>query len=286
MFEGLPQIGVSDDFDRVKELLQLSERIVVFTGAGISSNGGFPTFQEMRKSKKASFDRSLYLSADETRRFHSTILEMFDHLQSESFRPPAFHRFMDMLARERRLLRHITQNFDCIEQQLPALEAKTIRLHGKLTQMRCQICSRTYELEPELFRDTDLPSCQECAQRSRARMSAGKRPWSIGRLKPDVLLCGEAHPDDEEIMETAENDMVTGPNVLLIVGTTLGRSGPRSMATQLCHATRRSGGVTVWISKEEPAVRLRPLFDYVLKGDCDKVTSPNKCPQSETHVRL
>ncbi|KAH8587214.1 DHS-like NAD/FAD-binding domain-containing protein, partial [Bisporella sp. PMI_857] len=155
------------------ELLRSSEKIVVISGAGISTNAGFPTFQELRKSGMAPFDRSLYFFSQDISRFHSTILKLLEHLQSDSCIPTPFHRLMDNIAHEQRLLHHITQNFDCVEQRLPALEAKTVRLHGRLDQMRCQ----------------------KCNQESGSSF-VGKRPLSIGRLKPDVLLCGESHPDE------------------------------------------------------------------------------------------
>ncbi|PVH70126.1 DHS-like NAD/FAD-binding domain-containing protein, partial [Cadophora sp. DSE1049] len=230
----------------VRELLRPSEKIVVISGAGISANAGCDSnFQELRKSKMAPLDRSLYFFAQDIRRFHSTILELFERLQSDSCMPTPFHRLMDNLAHEQRLLHHITQNFDCVEQQLPALEAKTVRLHGRLDQMRCQKCNQV----------------------------RGLRPLSIGRLKPDVLLCGEPHPDDNEIVEAVEHDMAMRPDLALVVGTRLERDGPRSIVTSLCKAARRSGGVAVWISKEEPALFLRPLFDYILMGGCDGIVS-------------
>ncbi|KAH6667210.1 DHS-like NAD/FAD-binding domain-containing protein, partial [Halenospora varia] len=105
--------------------------------------------------------------------------------------PTPFHRLLDNLAHEQRLLHHITQNFDCVERRLPALEAKTIRLHGRLDQMRCQKCNQVHGLVPELLQCTDLPGCQECTDRSRVRSFLGKRPLSISRLKPDVLLCDQ-----------------------------------------------------------------------------------------------
>ena len=185
--------------------------------------------------------------------------------------PTPFHRLMDNLAQERRLLHHITQNFDCVEQRLPALEAKTVRLHGRLDQMRCQKCNQVCERVPGLLR-TDL-GCQECKERSEARKSVGKRPLDIGILKPDVVLCGDPHPDDNEIVEAVEHDVAMRPDLVLVVGTKLGRMGPLSLATRLCKAARSSGGVAVWISKEEPALVLRPLFDYILLGDCDKIVS-------------
>lgn len=112
-------------------------------------------------------------------------------------------------------------------------------------------------------------------ERIRAWSSLGKRPLSIGRLNPDVLLCGEPHLDDNEIVNADENGLAMRPDVVLVVGTKLERDGPRSMVTRLCKAARHSGGVAIWISKEQPVFLSRPLFDYILMGDCDAIASPS-----------
>lgn len=96
----------------------------------------------------------------------------------------------------------------------------------------------------------------------------GKRSLKIGRLRPNVLIYGEPHPDDKEILETAKHDLRICPEVVLIVGTKLAIPGARSIAADFCHAARRS---SFWISKEEPMWSVKSLCDYVLIGDCDKV---------------
>lgn len=57
---------------------------------------------------------------------------MYKHLHSDSIVPTSFHKAIDKLAGEGRLLGHITQNFDCIQQS--DLKVKTIRLYDKLTK--------------------------------------------------------------------------------------------------------------------------------------------------------
>jgi NAD-dependent SIR2 family protein deacetylase len=44
---------------------------------------------------------------------------------------------MDKLARDDRLMHHFSQNINCIEHLLPDLQAKTLRLHGQVDQIRC-----------------------------------------------------------------------------------------------------------------------------------------------------
>jgi hypothetical protein len=61
------------------------------------------------------------------------------------------------------------------------------------------------------------------------------------------------------------------PDLVLIVGTKLGIPGARLIAANFCNAARSIGGVSFWISKEEPMSSMRALCDYVLIGDYDKV---------------
>jgi len=84
-------------------------------------------------------------------------------------------------------------------------------------------------------------------------------------------LYGQPHPDDKEILEAIKDAMKTVPDLLLVVGTKLKIPGALSIAKSISHATRSSGGVAVWISKEEPSPKARNLFDYILQGDCDAV---------------
>ncbi|KAH6668515.1 DHS-like NAD/FAD-binding domain-containing protein [Halenospora varia] len=244
-----------DDFSRLRKLVRSSEKIVVISGAGISISAGFPSFEDMRKSKQTSFDRSLYSSSDEIIRFHSTVRGMFERLHSDLTEPSPFHKVMDELARSRPHFQHYTQNIDCIEQLLPDLDAKTIRLHGRVDQARCQICNLICDFEPHL----------------QARILKGQRSLSIGKLRPDVLLYGEPHPDEQEILEIAEDGSRECPHLVLIVGTKLGIPGARSIAANFCHAARSVGGASFWISKEDPVSSVKVLCDYVLIGDCDKI---------------
>jgi NAD-dependent histone deacetylase SIR2 len=224
----------------------------------------------MRKSGQTSFDRSLYLSSSEITRFNSTVRGMCEHLQSDLTEPSPFHKVMDELARTRPHFRHYTQNIDCVERLLPDLEAKTIRLHGRADQARCEICNWVCDYKPHLFQGSDS-ICQRCWQRSQDRILKGKRSLSISRLRPNVLLYGEPHPDDKEIREATKHDLRICPELVLIVGTKLRIPGARSIAADFCHAARSVGGASFWISKEEPMWYAKSLCDYVLIGDCDKV---------------
>ncbi|PMD26963.1 hypothetical protein NA56DRAFT_725729 [Hyaloscypha hepaticicola] len=58
------------------------------------------------------------------------------------------------------------------------------------------------------------------------------------------------HPDDKEILETAEHDLRLCPELVLIVGTKLAIPGARSIAADFYHAVRSVSGASFWINKE------------------------------------
>jgi NAD-dependent SIR2 family protein deacetylase len=267
-----------DDFARLRELVRSSKKIVVISGAGISASAGcelssfvtsfintdflVPTFEDIRNSKQTSFNRSLYSSSDEITGFYSIVHGMYERLHSDLTEPSPFHKVMDELARTRPYFRHYTQNIDCVERLLPDLDAKTIRLHGRVDQARCGICNWVCDYKPHLFQGSDSLYCQRCLQRSQARTLQGKRSLKVGRLRPNVLLYGEPHPDDKEILETAEHDLRICPELVLIVGTKLAIPGARSIAANFCEPLRAA---TDGIQKKRrnPQIRTQVRFPEV-----------------------
>lgn len=75
-------------------------------------------------------------------------------------------------------------------------------------------------------------------------MLKGKRSLKIGRLRPNVLLYGEPHPDDKEILETAKHNLRICPELVLIISTKLAIPSARSIAADFCDATRSVGGAS------------------------------------------
>jgi NAD-dependent SIR2 family protein deacetylase len=216
--------------------------------------------------------------------FHSTICEMLEHLFSGDTMPTPFHFCLEKLALEHRLVRNYTRNIDCLEHRLPGLEAKTIRLHGQIDQVRCQKCNSMFRFELHLFQSAGLPDCEECQSRSHAREVIGRRPISTGQLRPDVLLYGHPHPEDGEIVKAVKDDMRVFLDMFLAVGTRLSTPGAQSIAEDFCHATRSVGGTSFWISKEAPASK--HLFDHIIIRDCDEVVThcEGEMPSNTTSV--
>ena len=237
------------------------------------SNGGLkvPDFQTIRKSARISFDLSVYNSPVDTDRFHAMVRDM--RRLSAQAEPTSFHRFLDGLAHNGRLLRHYTQNIDCIEHRLSNLWEKTVQLHGRIDEALCQYCGWNGSLVSDRFHGSDLSDCDRCREVTLERERMGKRQLGIGRLRPNVVLYEEESSMGHEIGQMTEQDLKRGPEVVFVVGTGLKVPGARRLATELCRAAKAQGGLTVWINKDSPLSGLSFGFDFAFYWDCDEVAS-------------
>ncbi len=230
-----------------------------------------PDFQTMRKSGKVSLDRSAYDLPHNTIQYHTVLHDLWK--LSTRATPTAFHTLMDSIASDGRLLRHYTQNINCIEQSLPDLYERTVQLHGGINEVLCQYCGWNGLRISESFSEA-CPRCQEVAL---DREKRGKRSSGIGRLRPNMVLYGEEHPRGETIGATAEQDIRKGPDAVLVVGTALKVPGAKRLVRELCRAVKARDGLTIWISNALPPAALRISLDLVIRGDCDEVALLLSC---------
>jgi NAD+-dependent protein deacetylase SIR2 len=173
---------------------------------------------------------------------------------------------MQELVNEHRLLRHYTVNIDCLEQSLPRLEASTVRLHGRVDQLRCTQCDHTSQFEPPPFPGARLRSCPNC-ENNVEHISKGQRKRKIGLLRPNVLLYDEPDPNEDSVLESLLDDIEAYPDLVLVAG----MSTASENILGLVKAARSLGVKTFWVNKEEPSSKLKPLFDNVYQGDCDAI---------------
>jgi len=139
-----------------------------------------PDFQTMRKSGKVSFDRSAYDLPHNTIQYHTVLHDLWKLFTRAT--PTAFHTLMDSIASDGRLLRHYTQNINCIEQSLPDLYERTVQLHGGINEVLCQYCGWNGLRISESFSEDspgvkrwlwiEEPSCAACGGKHTANSEA------------------------------------------------------------------------------------------------------------------
>ena len=155
-----------DDIERLRDLIGSAQRIVAFTGAGISTESGIPDFRSpggiWTRYKPIYFDD--FMSSEEMRRESWRRKFATDEVMLKA-EPNAGHRALAKLVEQGRMSAVITQNVDGLHQRSGIPDAKVIELHGNATYAACLDCGHRCELEPikkAFLGSGKLPLCAKC----------------------------------------------------------------------------------------------------------------------------
>ena len=159
---------------KLQEIIDDSENIVFFGGAGVSTESGIPDFrsadgiyhQQYRYSPEQIVSHSFFVRNTEA--FYEFYKDKMMFLEAK---PNAAHLKLAQLEAEEKLKAVITQNIDGLHQ---AAGSKTVwELHGSIHRNYCQKCGKFYDASYVKHAD-GVPRC-ECG----------------GLIKPDVVLYEE-----------------------------------------------------------------------------------------------
>lgn len=186
---------------KLKKLIDQSENIVFFGGAGVSTESGIPDFRSTDGlyNQKYDYPPELMLShefffehTEEFYRFYR------DKMLYPDVKPNKAHFALAKLESEGKLKAVITQNIDNLHQA--AGSKNVLELHGSVYRNYCIQCRKFYPLET-ILNSTGVPRC-----------SCG------GIIKPDVVLYGEQL--DDEVLNKAVF-AVRKADMLIVGGTSL-----------------------------------------------------------------
>ena len=147
-------------------------------------------------------------------------------------------------------------------------------LHGSLELLRCFLCGRVCSWEDD-DRETETlsgqqPECPHCVGATMAREERGKRALGVGKLRPDIVLYGEEHPNSHLISPIITHDLSLNPDVLLILGTSLRVHGLKVMVREFAKAVHGKGGKVVFVNFTKPPESIwGDVIDYWVQWDCD-----------------
>jgi len=173
--------------ERAAELLATRGPVVVFTGAGVSTESGIPDFRSTTglwaRYDPDDFSFQNFLgSEDGRRRYWALGRELYATIRAAA--PNAAHHAIAELDRLGLLDCVITQNIDNLHQRAGTAPEKVIELHGNATRARCLGCGVAYtrdELQERLEAGEPVPGCGACG----------------GIIKPHTILFGEPMPGRE-----------------------------------------------------------------------------------------
>ncbi|WP_355660732.1 NAD-dependent protein deacetylase [Halomonas salifodinae] len=226
-------------------------RLLVVTGAGVSTESGIPDYRDARGEWKRPppMDHRHFMASHAARqRYWARALIGFRAL-SEA-RPGPAHRALAELEARGRLAGIITQNVDGLHQR--AGSRRVIDLHGRAELVRCMRCDSRrmrHDLHAELealnprwrelgaaigpdgdadleadFGDFRLPACARCGD---------------GILKPDVVFFGDSVPGErlaaaQAAIDAAQALLVVGSSLMVYSGFRLVRQAARAGKPVAC----------------------------------------------------
>lgn len=185
----------------LKKLVDGSDNIVFFGGAGVSTESGIKDFRSVDGLYRQTFKYPPETMLSHTF-FETHTEEFYDFYRSKMLaldaQPNAAHRKLAQWEREGKLKAVITQNIDGLHQKAGSREV--LELHGSVLRNYCRRCGKFYGVEA-VAASTGVPRCA-CG----------------GIIKPDVVLYEESL--DEAVMEKALQ-YIANADVLIIGGTSL-----------------------------------------------------------------
>ena len=238
--------------DDVRRRIDAAERVVVLTGAGISTESGIPDFRGPRgvwtRNPAAEKQSTIhnYLADPEVRR--AAWRARVDS-PAWSAQPNVGHRALVALERRGKLHALVTQNIDELHQRAGSSPEKVVEVHGSMRRVMCWECGRRAPMEEALARvraGEDDPACPQCG----------------GIQKSDTISFGQALVPaviERALRAAGEADLV------LAIGTTLQVQPVAGMVPIAARA-----GADIVIVNDQPTA-MDAIADVVVRAQIGEV---------------
>ena len=190
-----------DGIKKLQQIIDESEKVVFFGGAGVSTESGIPDFRSVDGLYNQKYDyppetilsHTFFLKkTDEFYKFYR------DKMLCKGAKPNKAHLKLAEMEAKGKLTAVVTQNIDGLHQA--AGSKKVLELHGSVLRNYCMECGKYYDME-YIMNSTGVPKC-DCG----------------GTVKPDVVLYEEGL--DSGIMEESIT-RISEADCLIIAGTSL-----------------------------------------------------------------
>lgn len=250
-----------------------ARRIVLMSGAGISTSAGIPDFRSPDTGLYANLARLNLPFAEavfDINFFRKNPLPFYtlaNELYPGKYRPTITHSFIKLLHDKGLLLKHFTQNIDCLDREAGVPGDKIVEAHGSFATQKCIDCGAKYpdDKMQEHVRDKNVPHClaKNCN----------------GLVKPEIVFFGEALPS----AFFASHDLPRDADLVIVLGTSLTVQPFASLP-----GVTRDGVPRVLINLERVGSLGSRPDDVLLLGDCDAGVCKlaNACGWLEELVKL
>lgn len=165
-------------YDTLKTMLNSSNNIVFFGGAGVSTESSIPDFRSETGLYKTinnySYKPEVMLSHSFFINHPEDFFDFYKHkMIYKDAKPNPAHYALSKLEQKGNLKAVITQNIDGLHQA--AGSKNVLELHGSVHRNYCMKCKKEYTLDYILNNSSTIPTCEECG----------------GIVRPDVVLYEE-----------------------------------------------------------------------------------------------
>lgn len=190
---------------QLAQLISVARRLVIFTGAGISTESGIPDFRSpggVWSKMKPIYFQDFVASREMRREAWRRVFTGAAGWNGAS--PNAGHRAAAQLIASGKASVIVTQNVDNLHQDAGAAPERVIEVHGNATYAKCLACAARYELEtlrPRWEADEDIV-CDACA----------------GLIKTATISFGQPMPEAEMARAAAEAQAC---DLFLVLGSSL-----------------------------------------------------------------
>ncbi|TGJ83381.1 hypothetical protein E0Z10_g5393 [Xylaria hypoxylon] len=190
-----------------------AKRIVVMTGAGISTAAGIPDFRSPKTGLYHNLARldlphpEAVFEIDFFRNNPRPFYVLAKELYPGNFHPTISHAFVALLAKRKLLRMLFTQNIDCLERAAGVPPELIVEAHGSFATQRCIDCKNP-------FPDAEMRKCVESASAPNCfHKGCG------GLVKPDIVFFGEQLPstffDNATVPQEADLVIVAGTSLMV-----------------------------------------------------------------------
>lgn len=187
---------------KLQEIIDESQRIVFFGGAGVSTESGIPDFRSVDGLYHQKFKYPPEVMLSHTF-FVQNTWDFFDFYKNRVIprdpKPNAAHLKLAELEEAGKLIGVVTQNIDGLHQA--AGSKKVYELHGSVLRNYCTKCGKFFDYN-YILDASGVPECDECG----------------GIVKPDVVLYEEGLDNDTVVGAV---DAISAADCMIVAGTSL-----------------------------------------------------------------
>ena len=193
---------MNEKIRQLKEIIDQTDNLVFFGGAGVSTESGIPDFRSTDGlyNMKYKYSPETIVSHTFFVRKTEEFYEFYkDKMMALDAKPNKAHEKLAQWEREGKCRAVVTQNIDGLHQM--AGSKKVLELHGSIHRNYCTKCGKFFDAS--YVKNSDgIPRCDDCG----------------GLIKPDVVLYEEGL--DNQVVSDAIY-AIAHADVLIIGGTSL-----------------------------------------------------------------